>query len=268
MSARNRSTTRGIWKRILVGIGFPIASLTLLRCSDSTGTEERLLRGADITLGQGIARTEVTLNQSGKPISIAVVLNAAALSGLPATVPQGGLEVVLPLPTDAGPLPFDHVAMNWQPGGHPPPGIYNRPHFDVHFYAITMAERNAMTPADPQFAAKALRAPAAEFVPPNYVTDGTAIPRMGSHWNDRNAPEHHGVTFTRTLIYGFFDGSMIFIEPMVTKEFLETHADVTADLAIPTRYPRPGFYPTRWRVSFDSTRGEHRIELSGFTQRQ
>ena len=268
MSTRNRATRRGIWRRILVGVGFPIASITLLRCSDSTGTEERLLRGADITLGQGLARTEVTMTQSGTPLSIAVVMNAAALSGLPTTTPQGGLEIVLPLPGDAGALTFDHVALNWQAGGHPPPGIYNVPHFDVHFYAVTMADRNAMTPADPQFALKALRAPATEFVPPNYISDNVAIPRMGSHWNDRNASEHHGVTFTRTLIYGFYDGAMIFIEPMVTKAFLETRANVTADLAIPTRYPRPGFYPTRWRVGFDSTRLEHRIELSGFTQRQ
>ena len=268
MTALNRSTTRTIGKRVFIGLGVPIAAITLLRCSDSTGTEERLLRGADITLGQGLARTEVTLNRSGAPLSIAVVLNAAALSGLPATTPQGGLEIVLPLPGDAGRLAFDHVALNWQAGGHPPPGIYNVPHFDVHFYSVTMADRNAMTPADPQFAVKALRTPASEFVPPNYISDNVAIPRMGSHWNDRNAPEHHGVTFTRTLIYGFYDGAMIFIEPMVTKAFLETRASVTADLAIPTRYPRPGYYPTRWRVSFDSARGEHRIELSGFVQRQ
>jgi len=29
--------------------------------------------------------------------------------------------------------PFDHIGINWNPNGHPPAGVYNRPHFDVPF---------------------------------------------------------------------------------------------------------------------------------------
>ena len=258
---------RGLRRPVLIALVLPLSSVSLLRCSDTGGPEERLLRGADITVGQGVARTEVTLDPGGDPLSIGVVLSETALAGLPATVPQGGLEIVLPLPAGNLSLPFDHVALNWQPNGHPPAGIYNRAHFDVHFYSITMQQRDAMTPADPQFVAKAQRAPTAEFLPPNYVGDGGAIPRMGSHWNDRNAPEHHGVQFTSTLIYGFYDGAMIFIEPMVTRDFLQTRNSMVSRMSIPARYPKPGFYPAQWRIDFDSARREHRITLIDFARR-
>ncbi|MGH7461639.1 MAG: DUF5602 domain-containing protein [Longimicrobiales bacterium] len=263
-----RSSSKGRrWQTTVLAVALPIASISLMRCSEPAGTEERLLRGADITLGQGLARTEVTLDKSGNPLSIAVVLSETALTGLPATTPQGGLEVLLPLPAGLPALAFDHVALNWQAGGHPPPGIYNRPHFDLHFYMITMQQRDAMTPADPQFAVKTLRTPTADNLPANYVTDGTAIPRMGSHWNDRNAPEHHGTAFTTTLIYGFFDGAMAFIEPMITREFLESRVAQQSRMTIPARYPRPGHYPSEWRITFDSARREHRIELLSFVAR-
>ena len=31
-------------------------------------------------------------------------------------------------------MPLKWALLNWNPHGHIPPGIYDRPHFDVHFY--------------------------------------------------------------------------------------------------------------------------------------
>ena len=31
-------------------------------------------------------------------------------------------------------IPFKWVLLNWTPHGHIPPGVYDTPHFDVHFY--------------------------------------------------------------------------------------------------------------------------------------
>ncbi len=39
---------------------------------------------------------------------MAFVLDEAALTGLAATAPQGGLEIVIPLPVDATGTPFNH----------------------------------------------------------------------------------------------------------------------------------------------------------------
>lgn len=54
---------------------------------------------------------------------------------------------------------------------------------------------------------------------------------------------------------------------MVTREFLLSRAAQGNVMALPTRYPRAGFYPNEWRVQFDSALREHRIELSRLVQR-
>lgn len=252
---------------IAVATAISTTAFAFTQCSDSTGPDQKVLEGPEIAVGQGTVRTNVSLDRGGNPVAIAVVFDEAALQGLPATAPLGGIETIIPLPPEATSMPFNHLAINWQPAGHPPLGIYNRPHFDVHFYMLDMQQRNAMLPSDPQFAAKVARQPIASAVPPNYVSDGIGIPRMGSHWNDRNAPEHHGQKFTHTLIYGFFDGQMVFIEPMVTKEFLDAKTSVTVDLSVPAQYPAPGFYPTRYAIRYAAQRRQHRVELLSFVRR-
>ena len=236
-------------------------------CDDEpSGPLTTTLRGPEVAVAQGFARTELVLDRDDQPQSLAVVFTEAALTGLPATTPQGGSEFVLPLPAGAA-LVFDHATLNWNPGGHPPPGIYDRPHFDAHFYMISIAERNTMTPADPQFAAKSTAQPGAQFIPGDYAGDPFGIPRMGTHWVSRTAPEHHGAQFTKALVYGFYDAKMVFIEPMVTKAMLDARTAVDEQLAVPASYPRPGRYPTRYSIKYDATAREYRIELSGFVAR-
>ena len=235
------------------------------RCSDATGSGERLLVGADITVGNGTAHTEVRVNRSGEPLSMAVVLTEAGLSGLPATMPS--TEFVLPLPAEPNGTPMKHVTLDWHPGGHNPPGVFNVAHFDVHYYMITPPQRDAISPADPQFAAKGVLKPAAELIPAGYTGDPFAIPRMGAHYTDPNAPERKGQGLSLTFIYGFYNGEMIFLEPMASKSFLDTKASVVADLALPARYQVPGFYPTRHAVRYDAAAKQYRFELLDFASR-
>ncbi|MGQ0642100.1 MAG: DUF5602 domain-containing protein [Gemmatimonadaceae bacterium] len=206
------------------------------------------------------------MSEAGETQSLAVVLSASALQGLPMPTAGSGPEVVIPLPTGLTTL-FNHATLNWMPNGHPPVGTFDKPHFDVHWYLSTAAERDTRTPADPQFAAKAVVRPGAEFEPVNYVADAFAIPRMGTHWTDRSAPEHHGGTFTRAFICGFYDGKLSFIEPMMTVAFLQTNPYAEMDIPQPVRYQRSGSYPTKWAVRHDVARREYRVELTGFVSR-
>lgn len=54
---------------------------------------------------------------------------------------------------------------------------------------------------------------------------------------------------------------------MASVAFLQTRPNVTVDLKVPSRYPRAGFYPTRWAIRFDTGRGEYRVELTDFVSR-
>jgi hypothetical protein len=57
-----------------------------------------------------------------------------ALKGLP----EGKtMEFTLALPKEAAPTAYNHIGIDWNPQGHEPQGIYDKPHFDFHFYMIT-----------------------------------------------------------------------------------------------------------------------------------
>jgi hypothetical protein len=91
---------------------------------------------------------------------------------------------------------------------------------------------------------------------------------MGAHWVDPTSPELNGELFTRTFLYGSWDGEMIFAEPMVTKAFLETKPDFRAAIPTPARYAVAGHYPTEYRVYWNEETKEYRVALAGLVERK
>jgi hypothetical protein len=109
-------------------------------------------------------------------------------------------ERLLELPA-ANPTPYKFIQFNWNPGGHEPPGVYDQPHFDFHFWTVPVGVRNGIVPSDPQYAEKAARYPEPEFRAPFYVDAATAaqapaaaaaVPQMGMHWLDVRSPRAAG----------------------------------------------------------------------------
>ena len=252
--------------------------------------------GAPIQLGQGRARTYVVL-QGGAPVELGVALDERALDGLPApgTGHHGAHgemhEYILQLPARHG-TPFKFVELDWNPGGHEPPGVYDTPHFDFHFYAIDKAERDAIDPAaNPRYAAEANALPAAELTPQFYalpLPPGTqpvaaAVPRMGVHLVDMRSPEIQKLLgkpeayrpFTTTFIHGAWNGQVTFWEPMITRAYIvskkaETdpaRRDEVIPLPTPQRYGRPGHYPSAYRIAWDAKAKEYRIALTQLAPR-
>jgi hypothetical protein len=138
----------------------------------------------------------------------------------------------------------------------------------MHFYTISDDARLRMSPEDPQYQTKGQRLPGADYVPDGYVAiPDVLVPQMGNHLIDPTSPELNGTKFTETLIYGSYDGELIFIEPMITKAWLETRPEHNEALKLPARYPAAGLWPTNWTTRFDETTKEYRIELGGLTKR-
>lgn len=253
----------------MMGVGV-VAFGALTSCGENdspTAADTQVFKGAEVPFGNGSARTELAVRGTSV-VSAAVVLSASALEGLPTQLPpMQSLEFILPLPTGGPATVFDHVGVNWQPTGHPPMGIYTTPHFDVHFYMVTQQQRDAISPADPQYAAKSARQPTPEARPLGYTLDPGGIPRMGVHAGAADAAENRGLPFTTSFIYGFYDGAMIFLEPMMTRTFLLSRPDTTMKIATPARYPRAGSYATAYNVRYDAAVREYRIELRDFVVR-
>lgn len=230
-----------------------------------TPPDIRTFYGESKKLGNGTARSWVQLDKAGNPVSIGFTLTAAALTGLPTDVERTDEE--FPFPAEASRTPFNHVGLNWNPKGHPPEHIYNVGHFDFHFYMISPEERNAIT-AKGESLVKARRKPADEFVPAqHFYAPDSEEPRMGAHWLDQNAQELHGHHFTTTFIYGSNDGHFIFLEPMITKAFLESKPCFTEEIKLPAKYEKPGYYPTRYSIRYDAQKQEYNIALEGLAKR-
>lgn len=239
------------------------------RVSTAQTTDVRY--GEPVEVGDGVARTYVALDADGRAVEIGVALSAEALSGLPAPVegpPQASTVAWdLPFPDDA-PAPYRFAMLDWNPLGHVPPGIYDVPHFDFHFYVTPPEERDAILPEDPDYAAKAARAPDSTLMPAGYISPPDAtVPRMGTHWIDPASHEFHGQPFTQTFIYGTWDGRVTFLEPMVSLAFLESEPDATTDVLSPEKFEIPGSYPTKYVVHRDRDSGEIRVGLAGLVER-
>jgi hypothetical protein len=293
------------------------ATLALVACSDSVGSNgapdlsqsgtapgTHRQYGTPVKLGGGQARSYIVLDakNGGAPLELGVAFDERAMDGLPAPMqmpPQEGgdahahvdsHEYILPLPAQ-NPTPFKLVELDWNPQGHEAPGVYDIPHFDFHFYTITKAERDAILPTDPQYAAKANNMPAAEFIPPFVALPlppgvppvTSAVPRMGVHMLDMRSPEIQGMLgrpelfkpFTTTFIHGAWDGKVTFFEPMITRAYImgkkaETDpAKRDEIIALPTaqRYSPAGYYPSAYRITWDAQAKEYRIALTQLAAR-
>ncbi len=225
---------------------------------DKSGT----FLGETVTYQGSTLSTYVTTDEDGHPTEIGFTIPDAAYNSFDAL--SGDVEWSLDLPTTNNQTPFLHVFAGYAPHGHEPMGIYDKPHFDVHFYETSEAERIAIGPADTTAANKPL--PAAE-IPATYINTGL-VPTMGAHWIDVTAPELNGQPFTETFIFGSFDGKMTFYEPMITKAFIDSEHNFEKAIPTVTAHRFPGkYYPTKFGFRHDDGAKAHHIYLSGFVKR-
>lgn len=246
-------------------LAMAMAAGVLLGCSDSTPPDRSgIFYGPVTAMADGTGRAYVSLDGSGAPTDIGLALTETTLTGL--TTDKA--EFVFVLPSQASATAYRHAAINWEPIGHGAPGTaYTVPHFDVHFYTITEAQRAAIVLGDSTLAARMVRPPAAEFIPAGYVVGGASV-QMGLHWRDPTAPEFNGQPFGKTFIYGSYDGAMIFGEPMIAKTYLETKPPaVVTPVKLPAQYSARGYQATSYTVGYDATAKEFRVSLSGLVSR-
>lgn len=210
-------------------------------------------------VGNGVARAYVNMNKNGTPESIGVRISEKALENLPEVMP--GTTYTLTIPKKAKDLPFDHIDLNYNPEGHPDPEIYGFEHFDFHFYMINQEEKFAMDDQE-----KGLTFPDEEFWPESYEPEAVFVPYMGTHWVDRSGGEFTDPgSFSKTFIYGSYDASFIFYEPMITIAHLETKEASTNDFPPLTKVEKAAYYPTTYSIGYDSQRKEHVISLENMS---
>jgi hypothetical protein len=175
--------------------------------------------------------------------------------------------------------PFTYVLTNWNPLGHRPPGVWDKPHFDIHFYLNANRERLAIRPGPcPQLThcddyPKGKILPAAKYRHPDFIDVDAVEPGMGNHLIDSKTPELSGGEFTTTFIYGIWNGRITFYEPMVNLPQYEglrkgTIKDTCVPIKQPRAWRRSGWYPTRYCIRHRDNRNESITSLEGFVYRR
>lgn len=240
----------------LLGFGLLLGSCT----DDPVTTSKAGTYGGDtVAMGNGKVRSWIKHDDNGNPSVVGITFGETALQNLPTD--SMGKEYMMMMPSQASATGINHVGFDWNPFGHEPKGIYDAPHFDIHFYYISNTVRMSIPfGKDSGVAAK--------YLPANYITDSISIPMMGIHCVDVTSPEFHGKPFDKTFIYGFSKGQLAFLEPMITKAFIESKTNVETTIPQPAEWQTKGrYYPSKYSVSYDATNKEYTISLSGFALR-
>lgn len=282
------------------------AALLLSACSSATdGTKDTITKhyGPAQNVGNGQIRTYIITDEKDPtvPLEVGLSMSEGVMNNLPAAASMAGMSgmdhasmaatmnmnmYLLDLPTQ-NPTPYKFVQFDWNPVGHEPAGVYDLPHFDFHFYTVPLSVRNSILPTDPNFATKAAAFPAENLRAPFYIDAATpaqitpaqaTVPEMGLHWLDVRSPELQGMAghpeafkpFTKTFIYGSWNGDFIFDEPMITKAYLlakhDSNDPSVRDELVPVstaaHYSPAGYYPSAYRITWDAQAKEYRVALT------
>jgi hypothetical protein len=230
----------------------------------------------------------------GTPSAISLSIPPIAFTGpgQSSTLPVGPCQTIYRFsfpPIRASPgateSPFKYAEVDWNTEGLPrgPENSFVSPHFDFHFYLrqkswvdshLRCGSSNGRT-CDPQKTSYAqmrrfLMAPPATDVPPGYFPGvESSIPDMGLHSLDGRVHysveevNHHPV-----LLYGSYDGRLLFVEASVTQYNLQDAMEAPSHtLSYVYRQPREyeqHSWPTRFTITYDPRTNGYTAAFAGF----
>lgn len=280
---------------ILAGAAIAYGCAPTVESGDRDAPERAV--GVAAQLGAGSVSTYADIDGTGAPTAVGLAFSAAAVAEPPEaasdrhqcfdTGGDGALgpddclfthERVIPLPDRIArreDMPFKWVLLNWNPGGHIPPGVYDVPHFDVHFVIEPIENVFAIKPGPcgpervrcDQFELGRRPVPA-NYVHPDFKDVEAVVPSMGNHLIDLSGAEFKGERFTRSWIFGAYEGRITFYEEMVAQEYLLSRPDGCSDIKSPPAVAQSGYYPTRSCVRYNAPTDEYLVSMEGFEYRE
>lgn len=214
--------------------------------------------------GNGTARAFVTLGADGNPTAIGARFTTGAMSGITVSPPPlNAAEVTLPLPAQAATaLPFQDISYGYTTGHFPE--VLDTPHVFITFSLETTQGRTLITPDAPNADAS----PEAQFIPEDHQKGFIIVPGVGLPWFDPTQALFTGGAFVTNIDQSFFQGRLVAVIPETPVSYLTTRADASAEIKQSASVQRPGYYPTRFHVGFDTATGEHIMALEGMRLRQ
>jgi hypothetical protein len=256
-------------------IAVPVLLTILLAFSGSVRARDAALthtQGSCADVFKGRVCTTSTMRGTTL-VDVGAVIPLASIENAPAEMPM----VWPPVPTASIQLSdavrqqsgFQQFTVDWNAGGHPP-AAFMTPHFDFHFYLIPHAELAAI---DCKSESKPTELPAGYALPdialPPQMAGmmgvstlvGLCVPQMGMHAVPATEVARTDA-FGATMVIGYYKGTPIFIEPMISKATLMKKTSF--DLPLPSVPGLKGPRPTTFHAEYDGTQQVYRFTLSGF----
>ena len=282
-------TQHSVWAIIAMG--------ALAGCATPPAPMPAQMLGTPANLNTGTVTSYADVDSSGAPKAIGVMFAASVLGNLPtassdfhhcfASNRNGKIdpakdcipshERVLPLPSELArraDVPFKWVLLDWNPFGHIPPGVYDTPHFDVHFMIepIEIIFAIQSGPCGPEHVrcdqfAQARKPLPGNYVPASHIDVSAVVPAMGNHLVDVTGPEFKGEKFKHAWIFGAYDGRVTFYEAMVDRAYLLTKPSACFPVPLPEAVAVSGYYPTQYCVRHGAAKDTYTIALEAFVMR-
>ncbi|MFF4097178.1 hypothetical protein ACFYYY_25935 [Streptomyces sp. NPDC001834] len=296
------SASRVRWS--LVGLAFGVTTMIgLAPMVSAMNASDSAVEAADsdlpalklfnqVSLGDGFVQTLYATDGANHPKVLAVKIDAAAVNSLPTTPTHDGQTCFdkdgdgIGLETDCASghernlwfpklpgLPFKWLMFNWQRNGHGPTHVFDKPHFDFHFFIQDFTERNKIRTGPCNLVINCDdEATAMKPVPSQYMPAGWGMPgaagRMGNHIVNPNAAPANGDPFTQAFAYGTWDGHVTYWEPVVNRDWVVATKPAKACQPI-TQAPEvelSGYYPTQMCTRYSSA-GDVTFTMEDFVQR-
>ena len=242
-----------------------------------------LFVGALVVAGVSCARAETVVGECrpafGSDVCAFSETKGSELLSYGATVPIGAIEnapadakmawppvpeAIIPLPANVSAATgLKTLTIVWEPHGHPP-GPYLTPHFDFHFYNLTIAEIGAIDCADvtkPSALPTGYALPDID-IPGLGMLVGLCVPKMGMHSLLASALEGTEL-FEKALVVGYDRTNPIFVEPMLSRALLLKRSGFMLEMPTVPGAPENVHYPTHFRADYDSTANAYRFVFSG-----
>ena len=250
-------SARGVLLTSLLGV-LPQAGLAACSSPSSAPTDTNMNAGTGGTAAteSGNATSIARVSATDEVLGVGVVIPVKSFENVPSTDPAFQNNVGLEMSDTVRDRTFIQLLrINWLSGGHGP-APYGKPHFDLHFYRGTKDEVTAIDcdTTDP-FSADIL---ASGYEPPS-----TCVRGMGYHaWPSEDIANH---TFSASIILGYANQEMVFIEPMITQELLLSRQSFELDITRPASAGgAPTLYPTHMTATYSAMSDTYTFEFNEF----
>lgn len=231
---------------------------------------DKFIIGESVTVSGGTVTTWARVNGGGKVIwaGLTIPLSMVENPPTPGTGPARAVAVLNYPPVVQETTYFDHAEIHFNKHGHQANPRYadihryEAPHFDIHLYAIPVAQVLSIPFVPPS---PALAQVPAERLPDGWGQPEFSVPQMGRH----SAPLSEFTatdTWQATVLAGFLpDASfMHFIEPMISREFLLRRKSFTLPVPTPAVLGMATQFPTECVVQYDRESDVYHIVYKGF----